>query len=167
VQITTDNVTGTVFGLVSSVAVLSSGSSTSASYPVTIAVTGTPTGLHDGASATASIIYKQVTNVPTVPTTAVHTSGTASYVYLDKSGKKTEQTVKTGLSSGGTTQITSGLETGQQVYVTTVRRTTGTGTRTGTGSTTRNGGTGGYPGGGAGGFPGGGTGGFPGAGGGR
>ena len=171
VQITTDNVTGTVFGLVSSVAVLSSGSSTSASYPVTIAVTGSPTGLHDGASATAQIIYKQVTNVPTVPTTAVHTTGATSYVYLDKSGTKTKQTVKIGLSSGGTTQITSGLSTGQQVYVTTVRRTTGAGTGTGTGSTTRGGTGGGYTGGGfpgggtGGGFPGGGTGGFPGAGG--
>ena len=164
VQITTDNVTGTVFGLVSSVAVLSSGSSTSASYPVTIAVTGSPTGLHDGASATASIIYKEAANVLTVPTTAVHTAGTASYVYISKSGTKTKQTVKIGLSSGGTTQITSGLTSGQKVYVTTVRRTAGAGTGTGTGSTTR-GGTGGEFGGGTGGFPGGGTGGFPGAGG--
>ncbi len=71
--------------------------------------------------------------------------------------------MKTGLSSGGTTQITSGLKSGQQVYVETITRTQTGGTGTGN---TRNGNTrtGGYfPGGGGGYFPGGGGGGgnFP------
>jgi len=159
-QITTDNVNGTIFGTVASVSVLSSSSSGSASYPVTIDVTGSPSGLHDGASATVSIIYKQVTNVLTVPSAAVHTDNGSSYVYVSKDGTKTKTTVKTGLSSGGTTQITSGLSSGEQVYVETVVRTgggsTGSGTRTGTGN---GGGTGSFPGGG--GFPGGGSGNFP------
>jgi membrane fusion protein, macrolide-specific efflux system len=158
-QITTDAVTGTVFGTVSSVSVLSSGSSGSATYPVTIAVTGTPAGLHDGASATVSIIYKQLNNVLTVPTLAIHRSGTSAYVYVAKNGAKVKQNVTTGTSSGGTTQITSGLSSGQQVYVQTITRTGGTGS---SGGSTNRGGY--FPGGGGGYFPGGG--GFGGAGGG-
>ena len=133
---------------------------------MTIAITGSPSGLHDGASATASIIYKQVTNVLTVPSTAVHTSGTTSYVTVSTNGKQAKRTVTTGLSSGGTTQIKSGLKSGEQVVVQTITRTGGTGTGTGTGTnsdTTRQGGE--FPGGGtgnfpAGGFAGGGTGNF-------
>jgi multidrug efflux pump subunit AcrA (membrane-fusion protein) len=160
-QLTTTNVTGTVFGTVSSVSVLSSSSSGSASYPVVIAVTGSPAGLHDGAPATITIVYKQVSNVLTVPTTAIHRAAGGSYVLISKSGKQVHQTVTTGVSSGGTTQITSGLRSGQQVYVQVVTRT-GTGT---SGSTTqRQGRTGNYPGGGTGNYPGGGTGNFPGRG---
>jgi multidrug efflux pump subunit AcrA (membrane-fusion protein) len=157
VQMTTDDVTGTVFGTVSSVSVLSSDSSGSASYPVEIAVTGSPAGLHDGASATVSIIYKQLSDVLTVPALAVHRSGTASYVYVSDSGKKTKTTVTTGLTSGGTTQIKAGLKSGQQVYVDVVTARP----RGGSSNTTNQ--RGGYfPGGGN--FPGGGGGYFPGGG---
>jgi macrolide-specific efflux system membrane fusion protein len=162
VQVSTDNVTGTVFGTVSSVSVLSSSSSGSASYPVEIAVTGSPAGLHDGASATASIIYKQVTDVLTVPTTAIHRDADGTYVELAVDGAQKRTAVRTGLSSGGTTQITSGLRSGQQVYVqVVVPTTTGTGTNRQSG-TFRNGGE--FPGGGQlpGGFQGGGN--APGAG---
>jgi multidrug efflux pump subunit AcrA (membrane-fusion protein) len=152
-QMTTDNVAGTVFGTVTAVSVLSSDASGSASYPVTIAVTGTPTGLHDGASATVAIIYKQATNVLTVPTLAIHRdSGADPYVYVDKSGQKVKTTVRTGMSSGGTTQITSGLSAGQQVYVE-VRTTTGSGTSQNQ-TTNGTGNRGNFPGGGF--FPGGG-----------
>jgi multidrug efflux pump subunit AcrA (membrane-fusion protein) len=164
-------VTGTVFGTVSSVSVLSSSSSGSASYPVTIAVTGAPSGLHDGASATVTIIYQQLANVLTVPTAAVHTDNGSSYVLVSANGKQTRTTVKTGLSSGGSTQITSGLKAGQQVVEETVVRTGGSGStgRTGTGTTRggfggAGGGTGEFPGGGTGNFPGGGTGGGTGGG---
>ena len=126
-------------------------------------MTGSPAGVHDGASATASIIYKQAANVLTVPSAAVHTEGKGSFVYLAKSGTKTKQAVTTGLSSSGTTQIVSGLSSGQKVYVTTIKRTTGTGAGTGTGTGGGAAGNAG-PGNGTGGFPGGGTGGLPGAG---
>ena len=117
-RITTDNVTSTVFGVVSSVSVLSSSDSGAASYPVEIAVTGTPHGLHDGASAAVEIVYRQVSNVLTVPTAAVHRSAQGSaYVYLSSNGTKVKRAVTLGLSSGGTTQIKSGLKSGDQVYV--------------------------------------------------
>jgi RND family efflux transporter MFP subunit len=117
-QITTGNVTGTVFGVVTSVSVLSSSSSGSATYPIDIEITGTPKGLHDGASATVQIIYHQVTNVLTVPTAAIHAaSDGTSYVYVSSGGKKVRKDVTTGLASGGTTEIKSGLKSGDQVYI--------------------------------------------------
>lgn len=159
-QITTDNVTGTVFGVVSSVSVLSSSSSGTAGYPVEVTVTGSPSGLHDGASATLAIVYKQATNVLTVPTAAVHSDGSTSYVYVSANGTKTKKTVTTGLASGGTTQIKSGLAANAQVYVDTISQGTQRGTTNNTQQNTNRGGYGQLPGGGnipAGkGFPGGG-----------
>lgn len=117
VQITTDDVAGLVFGVVSSVGVLSSSTSGSATYPVQIEVTGSPSGLHDGASGTVSIIYHQLSNVLTVPTAAVHASSSGSYVYVASGGKKVRRTITTGLSGGGVTQVKSGLTSGEQVYL--------------------------------------------------
>jgi membrane fusion protein, macrolide-specific efflux system len=168
-QLTTDNVSGRVFGIVRSVSVLSDSSSGSASYPVRIAITGSPAGLHDGASATISIIYKQVSNVLTVPTSAVHRDASTPYVYVSRNGAQTKVGVKIGISSGGTTQITGGLTAGEKVYVQTFTRSGGTSPTTGQsrssygypgGGSGGSGGSGGFPGGGA--FPGGGSGGFPG-----
>jgi membrane fusion protein, macrolide-specific efflux system len=165
-QITTDGATGTVFGTVSSVGVLPSSTSTTTAYPVTIAVTGNPSGLHSGASATIAIIYKQLSNVLTVPSLAVHVSGTKSEVYTMSGSTQVAKTVTTGVSSGGEVQILTGLTAGEKVVVQvpsrlgtgTTTRTGGTGTGTGTGTGGFGGGTGGF-GGGTGGF-GGGTGGF-------
>lgn len=148
-QITTDSSTASVYGLVSSVAVVSSDSSGSASYPVVIDVTGSPSGLHAGATATVAIIYRQLNDVLTVPTLAVHDDGSSSYVYVSANGKQTKQTITVGAASGGLTQVTSGLRAGQQVVEQIARVGTGRSS-----STTRNGNFGGgFPGGG---FPGGG-----------
>ncbi|MCW2494595.1 biotin/lipoyl-binding protein [Jatrophihabitans sp.] len=166
-QITTDGATGTVYGLISSVGVIASSSTSgSASYPVVVTVTGSPSGLHAGATATVALIYKQLTNVLTVPSLAVHSTSGKSVVWESATGKvggrRITKAVTTGLSSGGTTQILSGLAAGDEVLLETL-----TERRTGTpnGSTTRNGG--GFGGGfGGGGFGGGGFGGGGGLGGG-
>jgi multidrug efflux pump subunit AcrA (membrane-fusion protein) len=135
---------------------------------VTITVTGSTQGLYAGASAEVEIIVRQSTNVLVVPTTAVHTVGTSSYVYLLKNGKEVEQTVTIGAEGTPYTQITSGLKSGQEVVIASLSSSlsTGSGT-TGTGRTGFGGGLGGGAGGfggGAGGF-GGGAGGFGGRGG--
>ena len=161
-QLTIDGVTDTVYGTVSSIAVLSSSSSGTASYPVVIKVTGAPSGLHDGESVTATLIYKQLSNVLVIPTNAVHrnTDGTQ---YVDKvvNGKVQQTTVQVGTTSGAQVQITSGLAAGDTIQIQqfTASRTGG-GTGNGS-STTRNGGNFQFPGGGnfggGGQFPGGGT----------
>jgi multidrug efflux pump subunit AcrA (membrane-fusion protein) len=152
-QITLDGARTAIFGTVSSVGVLPSSGSSTAAYPVVVNVTGNPAGLHSGASATVAIIYKQVSNVLTVPSLAVRTSNGKSVVTVVANGEQSTKTVTTGLSSGGEVQITSGLTQGEQVLVQVAipTRTGGTGTTTRTGGGF--GGAGGGGGGGGGEFP--------------
>jgi multidrug efflux pump subunit AcrA (membrane-fusion protein) len=149
--ITPDGSTTSVFGTVTSVAMLASSSSSVPSYPVTIGVTGTPPGLHPGASATVQIIVKQLTNVLAVPTVALHFQNGRTVVDREVGGRQVATTVTTGMTSNGQTQILSGLSNGDQVVVPTIQRSgaTTTGGRGGFG-----GGRGGF-GGGFGGFGGG------------
>ena len=76
-DITPTGTNTTAYGVVSSISQLGTTSSGVTTFPVTISVTGSPAGLYAGASADVSIVASQVTNVLVVPTTAVHTVGTA------------------------------------------------------------------------------------------
>jgi multidrug efflux pump subunit AcrA (membrane-fusion protein) len=162
VQITPNGATTPIFGTVKDVGLVAETSSSgAATFPVTVSVTGSQSGLYAGTTADVSIIVKQVTNVLTVPTLALTTSGGKTYVQkVDGSGtKKTAVTV--GQTYGASTEIKAGLKAGDRVQL-----TTPTQLRTGTGA--RTGGTGGF---GGGNFPGGftgtrpgGTGGFGGGG---
>ena len=153
-----------VFGLVSSIGIVASSSSGSTGFPVVIAVTGSPSGLYAGSSANVSIIYRQLSNVLVVPTLAVTRANGKAYVTVDKKGVKSKHLITVGLSSGGSTQVVSGLTSGDTVVVpVSVARTGGFGGGTGGfgggsggfGGTGRTGGTGGFGGfGGAGGAPG-------------
>lgn len=129
-QFTTDGGT-TIYGTISSVGLISTSTSGTASYPVEVKVTGSPAGLHAGATGSLQLIYHQLTNVLTVPTLAVHTTGGSSVVYEMSGSKQVAHTVQTGLSSGGQTQIVSGLSEGDQVVVSIPARTGST-----TGNTT-------------------------------
>jgi multidrug efflux pump subunit AcrA (membrane-fusion protein) len=150
-----------VYGTVTSVAMLASSSSTVPSYPVTISVTGTPSGLYPGASATVAITVKQVTDAVVVPTAAIHYENGNAVVYQMSDGKQVSKQVTVGMTSGGQTQIASGLSDGDQVVVPSRPAGTGGATRGGTGATGTNGRGGGFGGGGfgGGGFGGGGFGG--------
>ena len=152
-QIVADGAASTVYGTVSSVGVLPSSSSGVASYPVVIAVTGNPAGLHPGASASVALIYRQLTNVLVVPTTAVQFAGGNPTVKVVVSGKQVARPVTVGQSSSGSTEIVSGLAAGDQIAVPVLTRSSGTGT---SGTGTR--GSGGTSGGGFGGGSGGGRG---------
>jgi RND family efflux transporter MFP subunit len=156
-----------VYGTVSEVGTIASASdSGAAQFPVTIAVTGTPTGLYPGSSATVAITIKQATNVLAVPTQALHSAGNTTYVYTVKNGKTTKTTVTVGTAYGAETEVTSGLKAGDVVQVISITRPTGSTTnrngggglfnRTGSGTGTTGGGFGGG-GFGGGGFPGGGS----------
>jgi len=174
-QLAVTGVNGTIYGTISTIAVLPSSTEETASYPVVIAVTGSPSGLRDGEQVTASLIYKQLADVLLVPTLALHRASDGSeYVNRVINGKVEQTTVQVGASSGAETQVTSGLSAGDVVQIQVARPAAGTGggstTRTGTfgGGTGRSGfGEGGFGGGGTGGggFGGGGFGGAGGAGG--
>jgi membrane fusion protein, macrolide-specific efflux system len=153
-----DGATTPVYGTVNSVGLIADTSSGVATYPVTIAVTGDPGGLYPGASATVTLIVKQLSNVTTVPTEAVHYTSSGAVVYEMLNGHQVAHPVTVGMTSGLQTQIVSGLSVGTEVVVP-VSRTGGGGQTTG-GTTRRGGGFGGGGfGGGGGGFGGGGFGG--------
>jgi macrolide-specific efflux system membrane fusion protein len=147
-----------IFGTVKSIGIVASSSSSgSASFPVTIIVTGSPKGLYAGGAADVSIIVKRVENLLTVPTNALHTEGGKTVVHQLRNGAQVSTAVKVGTTYGPVTQILSGLKAGDKVVGTAFRVGGTGGTRSRTGSGTGGGG-GGY---GGGGFSGGGYSGPP------
>jgi hypothetical protein len=150
-QITPSGATTPVYGTVTDVGLVATASSSgAATFPVTVTVTGAQSKLYSGTSATVSIITKQVSNVLAVPTLALHTSGSTTYVEKLVGGKQVRTTVKVGQTYGTNTQVTSGLASGDKVVLVTIKAPTGSGT-----------GTSRFPGGGEGGFTGGAGGGGP------
>ncbi|MCW2755276.1 MAG: secretion protein HlyD [Marmoricola sp.] len=119
-----------VYGTVSSVGSIASASdSGAAQFPVTITVTGTPSGLYPGSSAAVAITVGQATNVLTVPTQALHTTSSgATYVYTMQGTKTTKTTITIGASYGPQTEVLSGLKAGDVVQILSFARPTGTGT---------------------------------------
>ena len=71
-----------IFGTIQSVGLISTSTSDTAAYPVVVQVTGSPDGLHDGTAVTVSLIYKQLANVLTVPSAAVHAVNGQQVVYV-------------------------------------------------------------------------------------
>jgi macrolide-specific efflux system membrane fusion protein len=117
-EITPTDAPTKVFGTVSSVGIVASSSgSGSATFPITVGVTGNPAGLFAGGTATVAIIVKQLVDVLTVPTIAVHSSGGSTVVYQMKNGHQVSTPVTIGTVFGPTTQIVSGIEAGDQVVI--------------------------------------------------
>ncbi len=111
-----------VQGTLASVGLVANTSTGVATYPAVIDVTGTPSGLFGGASASVSIIYKQVVHALAVPTAALNPApGGRSTVQVMVGGRQVTRTVTTGITSGGLTQVTSGLSAAEKVVVDIVR----------------------------------------------
>jgi multidrug efflux pump subunit AcrA (membrane-fusion protein) len=133
-----------IFGAVKSIGIVASSSSSgSATFPVTISVTGSPKGLNAGGAANVSIIVKQNENLLTVPTNAVHTESGMTVVHQIINGAQVSTTVKVGTTCGPVTQILSGLKAGDQVVGTAFRAGGAGGTRSRTSGGTGDGGYGG------------------------
>jgi multidrug efflux pump subunit AcrA (membrane-fusion protein) len=155
-QITPTGTRTPVFGTVSSLGIVASTSTTgSATFPVVIDITGNPSGLYAGSSASVTIIVKKVTGVLTVPTPAIVTENGKTVVHQIVGGKQVSTPVTTGTVYGALTEIKTGLKAGDQVVVALTRFGGGGAGRTGGGA-----GTGGQNGGPPGGGFGGGGGGF-------
>lgn len=107
------------FGTVTEVGLLASTTSGAVTYPVTVTVTGTPEGLFDGIAVTASIVYERRTDVLTVASAAVTTTGdTTTVTTLDAEGNEVETAVTVGETVGNLTEIVDGLAEGDEVVVT-------------------------------------------------
>ena len=99
---------------VSPVATISSGVAT---FGVTVTISGTHPELKSGMSASVTVTVNQVSQVLTVPTSAVTTIGSASTVQVLVHGAPQVLTVTVGASDPERTQILSGLSLGQQVVI--------------------------------------------------
>jgi membrane fusion protein, macrolide-specific efflux system len=85
---------------------------------VVIDVTGTPSGLYAGASASVTIIYHQLADALAVPAAAILPGPAGkAVVHTMVNGRQVTKTVTTGLTVNGLTQITSGLTAGDRVVV--------------------------------------------------
>ncbi len=157
--VTPEDSTTAVYGTVTSVGLVASSSSTVATFPVTIAITGSPTGLYAGSTATVSIVTKEIFNAVQVPTAAISYSNGQATVTAVVNGSHVVKPVTTGQVSSGETQITSGIKSGDKVVERVVKfnPSAAGGGRSLFGGSSSSGSTGGFPGGGSG-FPGGGSG---------
>ncbi|WP_204060062.1 efflux RND transporter periplasmic adaptor subunit [Microbispora corallina] len=108
-------------------------------YAVTISLTGVPSTVRLGQTASVQVTVDRADDVLTVPTSTVTTAGGQSTVTVLENGRQVVRRVQVGVKGDTTTEITSGLDEGDQV-VRPLPTTTG--------------GTGGFP------FPGGGGGGL-------
>jgi len=117
VVITPSGATSIDVGTVTQVGSIATVSSGVVTFPVTIGVKGTATGLYEGASAQLTIFVLQVKHVLTVPSSAVHTLGPRSFVYVLVNGKEVVHPVTVGAVGGTLTQITAGLVPGQKVVL--------------------------------------------------
>lgn len=125
-ELTLDEATGTVFGVVGEIGLVPTSTSGVPAYPVTITITGQPDGVYDGVDADVSIVYERRTDVLTVPSAAVRTVDGASTVTVaaDDGGERSVP-VTVGETVGDKTEIVDGLAEGDQVLVTVVTQTSG------------------------------------------
>jgi multidrug efflux pump subunit AcrA (membrane-fusion protein) len=116
VDITPTGSSTPVYGTVGSISLIGTQSSNVTTFPVVIDVTGSPSGLYAGASASVSIIVKQLNNVTEVPTAAISydSSGQATVTEV-VNGAHVVKDVTTGASENGETQIVSGVTPGAKI----------------------------------------------------
>jgi multidrug efflux pump subunit AcrA (membrane-fusion protein) len=104
------------YGTVASIGLIASQSSNVASFPVVIDVTGNPSGLYAGSTASVSIIVKQLNNVTEVPTAAItYNNGQAQVTQVMPDGSHVNRNVTVGDAQAGQTQIVSGVKAGDKV----------------------------------------------------
>jgi macrolide-specific efflux system membrane fusion protein len=132
VELTSDDLDGTVFGVVRSIGLLSTATGVAA-YPVVVDVTGDTSALHDGIAVDASIIYERRTDVLTVPSAAITTNddGTTTVTKVEADGTTSTVAVTTAETSGSVTEIVEGLAEGDEVQVVTYARSAGEDTQQG------------------------------------
>lgn len=117
-EITATGVTDTVYGTVTDVGLVAqTNDSGAAVFPVTVTITGKQKDLYAGTSATVSIVVKQTPDVLTVPSRALTTTDGKTYVTKIVDGKGVKTEVQTGETYGMSTEITSGLKSGDVVEI--------------------------------------------------
>lgn len=112
-----DGTSRSVTGHVATINVGGTESDTGAvSYPVTVTMPNSP-NLVNGAAAAVTVVVSTVHDVLTVPTSAVHHSGSATYVEVLGAGTPARRTVTIGAIGAARTEVRSGLTAGQRVVL--------------------------------------------------
>ena len=111
-----DGTQGSVTGTVSQVGPVQS-SDGEYSYPVVVELPASNEALFTGSTANVLIDTGSVSNVVAVPTSAVETTGTRSYVLEIDKGVLTTKVIKIGMVGDTYTQVLSGLSDGQSVVL--------------------------------------------------
>lgn len=103
-------------GTIVTIGLMPAADSNPATYPVTIGLAGQPSGLDDGGFAGVTITTAHSSGV-SVPTSAVHYSGTNATVTVYAAGQTRTIKVKVGTKGPVMTRITSGLTVGEQIVL--------------------------------------------------
>jgi multidrug efflux pump subunit AcrA (membrane-fusion protein) len=119
VAITPEGAATSVPGVVKSVSSVPSSSSGVVSFPVVVTVSGHPSGVYAGATATLVITTKRVSNVLEIPTLAITYAGSNATVKLQQGGSTVTRAVTIGTTYGLESQVLSGVTAGEKVVVTT------------------------------------------------
>lgn len=133
-QITFDAVPNlTISGHVIAVATAATIASGVVNYYATITLNQTGRALKDGMTANATVTVSKVTDVLGVPNLAVrHTAGQA-YVLVYSGGQQVQTPIDTGVVGDTFTEVTGGLNDGEQIVIPAIQAATGTGTTRGGG----------------------------------
>ena len=125
----------TVDGTVASVGKISTSSGGVPSFPVTIDVTGTPSGVYAGSGAQVSIVVKQLDDVVEVPSSAIaYDGGQASVTVVEPNGRRVRVPVSVGTTVNGETQIVHGVRAGEKIVDKVLTFTAPTGAKVGKGT---------------------------------
>jgi trimeric autotransporter adhesin len=111
-----DGANGSLGGTVSQVGPVQSDSS-GYTYPVVVSLPDSPDGLFTGSSANVDVVTGSLSDVVAVPTSAVQTLETRSYVFELEKGQLTRKVIKIGMVGDEYTQVLSGLSPGQSVVL--------------------------------------------------
>lgn len=111
------------------IAVASSATVTSGvvNYYATIALNQTDKTLKQGMTANATVVVSKATNALVVPNLAITHTGGQAYVTVYSGGQQVPTAVETGVVGDQFTEVTGGLNDGEQVVLPTIRAATGSG----------------------------------------
>ncbi|HEX2681917.1 MAG TPA: HlyD family efflux transporter periplasmic adaptor subunit, partial [Candidatus Dormibacteraeota bacterium] len=128
VAITFDAVANlTISGKVVAVASTATVSSGVVNYYATISLNQTNAALKQGMTANATVIVSKATNAIAVPNLAIsHVAGQA-YVNVYSGGQQVPTAIETGVVGDQFTEVTGGLNQGEQVVIPTIRASTSSG----------------------------------------
>lgn len=121
----------TISGHVIAIASAATVSSGVVNYYVTITLNQTDKSLKQGMTGNATVTVSKATNALTVPNLAVTHTGGQAFVTVYDAGRQVQTPIQTGVVGDQFTEVTGGLNDGEQIVLPTVRVATGTGTTRG------------------------------------